>query len=112
MKLTLNKLEIVEIQILQLQLQNFISFKNASLDKSSDDYFDSILIIDIASDLYYNFRGKIEKTNKTMANLNLKHSEAVVLLLCCNNTKTLRNDYDNFVVQKTSTLIHQQLFNL
>jgi hypothetical protein len=114
-QISLKKIEIVEIQVLQSELLNFLTYKNYDLqmiDKSSNDFYDAVLIIDILQKLYYNFRSKIEKTTKTTANLNLSCSEAVILVLCCNFNKTIRANYDAFVMQKTLGLIHKQLIDL
>lgn len=112
--IVLRKLEIPEIEVLQTELFNFLSYKNASLphlNKRENEFFDTLLMIDISQKMYYSFRGKIEKTKALEANINLSCSEAVILLSCCNFSKTVRNDFQKFVMHKVSTLLHQQLIN-
>lgn len=112
---TLSKLEIVEIEALQRQLDNFITYKNASIrymNRNDNKFYDAILMIDILQKLFYSFRSKIEKTTKTTASLTLSVSEAVMILQVCNSALTMQDDYERFVMQKSSGLIHQQLMNI
>jgi hypothetical protein len=113
--ISLKKMEVVEIEVLQQALMNMLTYKNAYysiVDTDSNEYYDTILLIDVLQKLYYNFRGKIEKTSKTTANLNLSCSEAVVILMCCNFDKSIRNDFEKFVTQKIGSLLHQQLISI
>ena len=113
-KISLKKLEISEIRILQDELINFITYKNAVLLplKNTDGYFDAVLLIDIAQKIAFSFRGKIERTTKTTANLNLEPAEACVLLQCCCNYQTLRTGFEEFVMKKYAGLLHKELINL
>lgn len=111
----LSKIEIVEIKVLQSELQNYLSYKDASLSsnvRNVEAYFETLLVIDILQKLYYNFRGKIEKTTNNHASLNLSVSEAVMLLQCCNSRLTIQDNYDRFVMQKISALLHKELINI
>ena len=111
----LTKIEIVEIEVLQSQLQNYLTYKNATLPASSLNtvaYFETLLVIDLLQKLYYNFRSKIERTAKTHSSLNFSISEAVILLQCCNSVLTMQNDYEKFVQHKISGLLHKELINL
>ncbi|HEX8269786.1 MAG TPA: hypothetical protein VF581_07830 [Flavobacterium sp.] len=112
--IVLKKIELVEIEVLQKELINFITHRNATLlrDKHTDRYFDSILLLDIATKLVWNFRDRIEKTTKQVGNLKLTVSEAVTLLQCCNSVATLRNDYENYCMNKIAAMLHQELTNL
>jgi hypothetical protein len=114
-KVTLSKLEIVEIEVLQDQLNNFLSYKNScigGMDKNSNGYYDTLLLVDILHRLFFSFRGKIEKSTKNVASLILTVSEAVIILQVCNTSLTIRSDYEKHVMSKTSNLIHEQLINI
>ena len=110
----INKVEIVEIEVLQSELLNFITQKNATLlrEKHSNDVFDLILVIDVAQKLFVAFRSKIERANKAIANITFAPNEAVVLLKVCNDRSTARSQYESFVMHKFMTLIHQEVINL
>jgi len=105
----LKKVEVVEIQVLQKEVQKFLTYKNATISATDIDFFDSLLVIDVLQRLYYNFRGKIERTSRIEANLKLQVSEGCILLLCCTFNQSLRNEYDTFVMRKFSALLDQQL---
>lgn len=113
-KIALKKLEIAEIQVLQSELVNYMTYKNASLItyKGTNVFFDAVLLIDISQKMVYNFRSKIERTSKSVANLNLEPAEAVVLLQCCCNAATMRTGFEQHVMQKFAALLHKELINL
>ena len=111
----LKKIEIIEIEILQKELFNFLTFKNSQfIHKSIHDnsYFDTILLIDIAQKMYYNFRGKIEKINTSFSSLHLTCSEAIVLLQCCNDKSQFTDEPTKFVLEKFQSLIFKELSEL
>ncbi|HLF51882.1 hypothetical protein [Flavobacterium sp.] len=113
--IALKKIEIVEIQVLQNELLNFLTYQSYEvqmIDKTDNKFLDCVLITDILQKLYYSFRSKIEKTSKAYATINLSPSEAVILILCCNSTNTIRGDFEKFVLQKTSDLIHWHLMSI
>lgn len=108
----LKKVEMVDLEVLQQEVQNFLTYKSSNIKATNSDYLDSLLVIDVLQRLYYNFRGKIERTARNEANLKLQVSDACVLLLCCTFNSSLRNEYDGFVMKKFSRLIHEQLINI
>lgn len=112
--ITLKKIELSDIIVLQNELLKFITAKSAVLRSAhvSNLYFDAILFVDVASRMYYTFRSKLEKTTAITANLNLNATEAVVLLQCCNSNQGRRNQYEDYCMQKFSKLLHEELINL
>ena len=111
----LQKIEIVEFKSLQLMLLNFVTHYSQIITSKSRDYdtiFDIILLLDLSSNLFYSFRSKIEKANKSTANFSCTCAEAVVLLKVCNNQNYQLNEYDSFVARKFTDLIHKELINL
>lgn len=111
----LKKIEITEIGILQKELFNFLSYKNASFIHKNiheNSYFDSILLIDIAQKMYYSFRSKIEKINTSFSSLNLSCSEAIVLLQCCNDKSQFTDEQTKFVLEKFQSLLYKELSEL
>jgi len=111
----LKKIEIAEIEVLQGELLNFLTLKNARLgflQKTENEYFDTLLTVDILQKLYYNFRGKIEKVSKTLGSLTLTVSESVMLMQVCSESATLQSDYCRHVLQKFLNLLFNELINL
>jgi|GEM_PF-2863309 len=113
-KISIKRIEIQEIDVLQTELLNYITMKSATMipTKNTDLYFQNLLLMEIAQEMYYSFRGKVERANKSIATLNCSVKEAVVLLQVCNDRSTIRDGFEKFVMQKFIGLIHKELINL
>lgn len=107
----LNKIDVADIEVLQVELNYFAGCQSLMLDATKKDYFDKILLVDISQKLFYSFRNKIERTSRHGANLILTASESCILLMCCNLTRN-RSDHQKHVVSKIGALLHEQLINI
>ncbi len=109
----IKKLELVELEVIHSELLNFITYQNTMLPKwkTWNQYYDCLLLLDIATKVYYSFRSKIEKTTGS-TNISLSPSEAITLLQCCNRVSASRNGYASHCMQKISVLLHGELINL
>ena len=113
-KIKITKIEVVELEVLQGQLVNFITYKNSILLglKNTDQYFSSVLLIDISRNLALAFRRLIENNNTGLATLNLSASEACVLMQCTSNNSKYTSHFENYVMQKFTGILHKELTNL
>lgn len=104
-KVSLNKLERPQLEILQNELQSFsvrLFYKDAK-----ENFIDAIISLDIINSLYYTLRSRIE-SDKLFFNLNLKPSEAAVILKCVLNYQNTE-PYAVSFYEKIKELIDKQL---
>ncbi|MBA0884938.1 hypothetical protein [Flavobacterium undicola] len=106
-----NKLE--DFLILQNVVAQFRTKKWDILHTNiyNDAYFNNMLAVDVATNLFFRLRIKIENQNKSFASFNLKIHEAIILLQCCNDYKAQHEDVV-FIVRKYFNELHKQLINL
>lgn len=112
--ITLSKIELSEIEVLQQEVEFFSRWKSNGLqvNKNPVTYFNNLLLVDVSQRLFYNFRSKVEKLTRTTVTLKLSVSEAVVLLECCLFTDSIRTEFETYTMQKISRLLHQELVNI
>lgn len=111
--ITINKLDISEVEAMRDHLNDYITYKNASLDrKDFGKYANNLLLIDVAQKMYYSFRGKVEKASKNLVNFKLSISESVILLDCCVNCLAYKNDFEKFTIEKIKNILHKEIINL
>jgi hypothetical protein len=111
--ITLKKISFEDLLTLQKGVMQFVDKKTKQLPVTIEDYafFDNLLSADIASYLFFRFRIKVENESKYVANLKLKIHEAIILMQCCNDYKSERED-ENFTSKKYLNELHKQLINL
>jgi hypothetical protein len=111
--ITLKKISFEDLLTLQKGVMQFVDKKTKLLPETINDYafFDNLLSGDIASNLFFRFRIKIENKNKSIANLKLKIHEAIILMQCCNDYKSEHKE-ENFTSRKYLNELHEQLINL
>jgi hypothetical protein len=109
----LKKISFDDLLILQNIVMQFRSQKGDLLHTTiyNDAYFDNLLSADIAGNLFFRLRNKIENELKSFTNCKLKISEAIVLLQCCNDYKTAHKEV-NIINRKFLNELHRQLINL
>lgn len=109
-KVTIQKLDKTEIQVLQLVVTEFSNYLGSNLRNSNYTAFlDAITLLDISGNLYYFLRNKIEKDN-ILTTLKLSLSQAATISKCC-HFEILRtnDDYSKNLMLKISNSIDQQL---
>jgi len=113
MKITLKKLKIVDIEIIQSELLQFIRNKvdNISHCKDYEKYCNDIIVIDTLQSMFYIFRAKIE-SKKTDSNITLTPTQSVILLYCCQWERKERTQEQKIVMQTTSDIIHERLVKI
>jgi hypothetical protein len=113
--ISLAKIEIVEVEVLQYRLNDFLNSKNESfgnIQVLSNDYFLAIILIENAKSLFLNFRSKVEKHNKRICTINLTCTEAVVLLQVCCFFENSSVGYEKHTLLKIKNHIFNQFVNL
>jgi hypothetical protein len=111
--ITLKKIDFYDLLILQNVVMQFRT-KKADLIHSrvyNDAYFNNLLSGDIASNLFFRLRIKIENETITFTKLKLKINEAIIFLQCCNDYKTADKE-DSLIVKRYLNELHKQLINL
>jgi hypothetical protein len=111
--ITLKKIKLEDFLILQNVAMQFRTKKWEILQTNtySDVYFSDMLAFDIATNLFFRLRIKIENQNKSFLSFNLKIHESIILLQCCNDYKTQKEN-EIFTVRKYFNELHKQLINL
>jgi hypothetical protein len=111
--ITLKKISFDDLLILQNVVIQFRTQKADLLHTTTynDAYFNNLLSADIAYNLSFRLRSKIENEHKAFTNFKVKISEAIVLLQCCNDYKTAHKEV-NSVNRKFLNELHKQLINL
>jgi hypothetical protein len=111
--ITLKKISIDDLFILQSAVVKF-RFEKSCLLKTEDftnEYFNNLLILDIANYLILRFRNKIENQNKEFGTLKLKIHEGIILMQCCNDFEG-KEEFEVNVGRKYLDEIHKLLINL
>ncbi|CAM3967917.1 hypothetical protein FLCU109888_11465 [Flavobacterium cucumis] len=115
--ISIKKIEIAEVETLQLLLENFVSLTNYRIgmyQKCSDEHISNLLILEVSRKLYFSLRNKIERTskNKNLVSINLSITDAIVLLKCCTDKLNNCNDYEKYVQNKFKDLIFKEIINI
>lgn len=113
MKITLKKINIADIEIIQFELLKFIRDKVDNISNCNDyeKYCNDIIIIDTLQSIFYIFRTKIE-SKKVVSNIILTPTQGVILLFCCQWKRDQRSEEQKFTMQTTSDLLHEKLVNI
>lgn len=113
MKITLKKIKITDLEIIQSELLKFIRNKVDNISNCNDyeKYCNDIIVIDILQSMFYNLRTKIEKP-KSLSNIAFTPSQAVILLFCCQWKRNDRTEEQKFTMQTISDLLHEKLINI
>jgi len=113
MKITLKKIKLVDIEIIQSELLKFIRHKvdNIAHCKDYEKYCNDIVVIDVLQSMFYTFRTKIENSKK-VSNIAFTPSQAVILLFCCQWKRNDRTEEQQFTMQTISDLLHEKLINI
>lgn len=113
MKITLRKIKLVDIEIIQSELLKFIRHKvdNIAHCKDYERYCNDIIIIDTLQSIFYFFRKKIE-SKKADSNISLSPTQSVILMYCCQWERIERSQEHKIALQLISDSIHQKLTNI
>lgn len=113
MKITLKKIRIADLEIIQSELLKFIRYKVDNISNCNDyeKYCNDIIVIDILQSMFYTFRTKIENPKK-VSNIAFTPSQAVILLFCCQWQRNDRTEEQKFTIQTISDLLHEKLINI
>lgn len=106
-KVVLNNLEREQLEVLQNELQAY-SIHLYYVDLKQN-FYEAIISLDIINHLYFLLRSRLE-SEKSKFHLNLKPSEAAVILLCVLNY-TKQDAYTVAFFEKIKELIDKQLKN-
>lgn len=111
--ITLKKIDYNNLLILQNVVMQFRTQKTDLLHTTiyNDAYFNNLLSADIAYNLSFSLRKKIENEHKAFVNFKLKINEAIILLQCCNDYKTAHKEI-NSIVRIYINELHRELINL
>ncbi|WP_291149719.1 hypothetical protein [Flavobacterium sp. UBA7680] len=113
MKITLKKIKIADIEIIQSELLKFIRNKvdNIHNCKDYEKYCNDIIVIDVLQSMFFIFRSKIESKKET-SNIILTPTQSVILLYCCQWEREERTQEQRIVMQIISDIIHERLVNI
>jgi hypothetical protein len=113
-KITLKKVDLNEVIVLQQTLERFVLYPATSLMQPVE----LLLKMDIAKELFNKMRKSIENNNQKQSTLKFKISEAVVLfqilqLKLQKGVKLLgETEYTYFVANKYKDQLHQEIINI
>lgn len=108
-KITIKKLHFKEIQVLQYELELYVTYISDYCIQT--DFLNAIISMDIASHLYFILRTKLEQ-DRIKYSIGFTVSQAATIMKCCNYDRTYRSDYSKNVLRKYSSDIDQQLKSL
>lgn len=113
MKISIKKVKIVDLEIMQSELLQFIRYKIDNLAHCNDyqNYCNDIIAIDTLQGMFFLFRTKIESKNPK-PNLTLSPTQAVVLLFCAQWQREQRTQEQRITMQSVSNLLHEKLVNI
>lgn len=113
MKISIKKVKIADIEIIQSELLKFIRYKVDNISHCNDyeKYCNDIIIIDTLQSLFFLFRTKIEN-KKQESNLTLSPTQAVILLFCCQWQREERTEVQRITMQMVSDVLHEKLVNI
>jgi hypothetical protein len=111
--ITLKKIPVYDLLILQNVVMQFRTQKADLLRTTiyNDAYFNNLLSADIAYNLSFRLRNKLENVYKEFTNFKIKISEAIILMQCCNDYKTADKEVI-IIVKRYLNELHKQLINL
>lgn len=111
--ITLKKIEQVEAVVLKDFTMQFIQSTDTSVRKHEENYFGGLLKLDLSNSIFRKLRTKIENAKKgKLLNLTFSISEATILISVCQDKNISKNDFEEFVSNKTINQLHEQLINL
>lgn len=108
-RVTIKKLDHTELEVLQSEINAFALQMNNNLH--SDDilnFLDSIIAIDILTNLFYVLRSRIERDTK-LTNLTIPLSQAATVMKVCHFNEHERSAYTKNLMLKISNTVDQQL---
>lgn len=113
MKVTIKKIKIVDLEIIQFELLELIRYTVAHISDEKDyqSYCHAIIVIDTLQGMFYIFRTKRE-SQKQVSNLTLTPTKAVILHLCCLWKREERTQEQRITMQLLSDELHQKLINI
>lgn len=112
-KVSIKKIEIAELKVLEFKLNNFIIDKAAEMlkFKHSDQYLAKMLQLDTAQAIYIRVWNVIRRAARNVASMSVTATEAIVLIQLCIDTPA-GSEFENYVVEKIKTILHKELINL
>lgn len=111
-KVALKKVKYDEVVALQNELHEYSQLQRLGFNFwSIDDFVNAIIAVDIAHNLWIQLRKKIESDRKVFT-INLKLSEAAVVMKCCYWKRDGRGTYETHVAEKYKNIIDHQLKNI
>ena len=105
-KITVKELKYEDLEVLQLELELYSQYVMHNCLKT--DFLNAIISLDIANNLRYILRNKIEKYTKACS-IKFSMTEAATILKCCHTHRGGRNDYTNNLRIKLIFILDQQL---
>lgn len=108
-KITVKELKIQELEVLQNELELYVNYISNYVLKN--DFLNAIISLDIANNLYFILRSRIEN-GRTSTNINFTVSQAATIVKCCKYQRPNRNEYVKNVLLQLSATIDQQLISL
>lgn len=108
-KVPVKKLHHKDLEILQTELEIYVQYVAGYELKK--EFLNSIITFDLAQNLYYIIRNRLEK-NGEYHTVYFTASQAAIVLKCCNLNRTDRDEFTKHVMNKLKINLDQQLINL
>lgn len=105
-KVSVSKLNVKELQALQMEIEKYAAC--AAVNDLHKDFLNTMIIIDVARNLYLKLRTKIENP-KPLQTISLSVTEASILLKCCNFDHPQKSLYSWNVMIKINLELDQKL---
>ena len=108
-KIPLKKVKISQIQVLQTELEHYPQY--LSLYSLQKDFLNAITALDIANNLYFLLRSKIEN-GKENCNIHFTVSQAATIIKCCLHSRFERDEYTKNVMLYLNNTLDKALKNI
>lgn len=108
LKIKIEKVSVNAIQMLQLELEHFVTFLSDKHLKT--DFLNAIIALDISLSLYYVLQKKID-TARPRATLTLSISQSAIITKCANYNRAERDNYARMKMQYFANEIDRQFKN-
>lgn len=113
-RIKISKINIDNLEILNEEIKRFILNKSSKMlaIKHSDKWYSELLQMDIAQSLFNDFQVKIIRASKAIVSINVKVSEAIVIIQAIIEARPEKQSKEANVLENFKIAFHQQIINI
>lgn len=108
-KIPLKKLKYRHIQVLQRELELFVA--HVTINDLKSDFLNAITSLDIANNLYFILRNKMEQ-DKNLYTISFTVSQAAIIMKCCYHIRKERTEEEDNIMLQYAIELDQKLKSL